>query len=385
MPNRFIYEKPFKAVCLTTPHTFAIKEFSYSFDDNVSIPQMSSNGIIALPGKTEDFQHFVLLKVEGCGICSTDLHMYGGKRFLYEQANFGNPVIPGHEIFGKVVWADGSHAHLMDQDVVVDPIIDCFKEPQCRYCQQRKNYMHVPFQEMGICGRVPGGMAQYTIGLAKNCYPVNRSLTAKQKALIEPLATVLYALRDILKLDANPRSYAIMGSGNVGLLALQCIKLLNRRNFVALIDKNPIKLNLARQLGADEIIDAELNKIDAVRDCLPKIGKPNGFDVVLEMSGADSAINLIPHIATKCAQILLYGLGHRHVEIDQFDLFIEKELGMVSSLGASNQKRFQEAVDLVPSLESDRIISHEYRFDTLGQLFQRKILDKTHIKGVLLP
>ena len=252
------------------------------------------------------------------------------------------------------------------------------------YCQQQKHYMHVPFNEMGICGRIPGGFAEYTVALAKNCYTFKSLLTKKQQALVEPLATVLYALRDILKLDSKPRSYAIIGSGNVGLLALQSLKLLNRNNCVALIDKNEIKLKLAKRLGADTTFHVDLKNINALRRW-SKIEKSNGFDAILEMSGVDSAINFLAHIAKKCGQILFYGLGHQHVEINQFDLFIEKELRLLSSLGVSNQMRFKEAVELIASFESNLIISHEYDFDTIGQLFGEKVLDKSHIKGIFLP
>ncbi len=385
MQNQFNYEKPFKAVCLTTPGTFAIKEYVYEFHPGVDVPLIFPDGVIVLPAKEADWENFVVLKVQGCGICSTDTHMYQGKRFLYEKAGDDNVIIPGHELFGQVIWGHDKYSHLMGKDVVVDPVIDCFKEPRCGYCQEQKNYMHVPFLEMGICGRVPGGFAQFAVALAKNCYTLDKPLTIKEKALVEPLATVLYALRDILKLDPQPRTHLIIGSGNIGLLALQCIKLLNPKNFVALIDQNDVKLNLAKKLGADAVIGDELSHIDAIRAALSDMGKPDGFNVVMEMSGSDAAINLIPHVSAKCAQVLLYGLGHKQVTIDQFDLFIEKELKIVSSLGASNQYRFQEAIDLIPVFESERIISHAYNFDTIGEIFSKAPLDKNHIKGVFLP
>lgn len=384
MLKQSVSGKKFKAITYSTPKNIAINEFSCELRKGITCPQLLPSRKILIPSEKNILSNFVMIEVEGCGICGTDIHMYRGKRFLDEKPSSSNLIIPGHEIFGKVVSAQGKFDYLLNKEIVINPIIDCYEKKKCYYCRINKNYMHTPFREMGICGRVPGGFAEYAVGLAKNCFLV-KNLSYKHRALIEPLATIIYALKYVMNLSQSPKRYLVIGSGPAGLLMLQYLKKLSAKNSVVLMDKNQHKLAISKKLGADKILCADgLRRNEIISDLLKMSGK-EGFECILEATGNDEVIGLIPFVSSKLANVLLYGLGHKKVSIENFDMIIEKEIKIYSSLGASNNESFKEALNLISEFNVAKIITHEYRsLESVEKAVEKDCFNKEYIKGVLL-
>lgn len=385
MQKQSILEKKFKAITYGSPKSVNAEEFDYELKEGITYPKIQTSlQKVYLPKDNDLLNNFVLLKVEGCGICGTDIHMYHGKRFHNDKADERNLLIPGHEIFGNVIFAGKDYEHLEGEAVVVDPIIDCYGEDKCHFCRINKNYMHTPFCEMGICGGVPGGFAEYTVGLAKNCFMVN-NLTSRHKALIEPLASIIYALKYNLSMNSIPARFLILGSGTAGLLALQYIKTINRANFVFLIDKNNYKLHISKTFGADGIMCTnDVTKDELIADLLD-VSDNEGFNFILELSGSGGLLSLVPNVVSKLGKVLLYGLGHKNVCFKNIDMIIEKEANIYTSLGTSNKESFKEAIKKIEKFKVDEIITHEYEgLKTFENAVKEDFFKDEYVKGVLL-
>jgi (R,R)-butanediol dehydrogenase / meso-butanediol dehydrogenase / diacetyl reductase len=162
----------------------------------------------------------VLVEVEWCGICGTDLEEYrdGPVNIPLEEhplTRHKAPITLGHEIVGKVVEAarDGSGPP-EGARVIPDVVLGC---GECWWCQRH---------EEGLCERgavvglhADGGLAQYVVATASTCVAVRPDLDAKVAALTEPTSVAVRALRKVP--DPLGSSLLVIGAGTIGLLVIQ--------------------------------------------------------------------------------------------------------------------------------------------------------------------
>src|SRR4051812_15445459 len=102
----------------------------------------------------------VVVRVAGCGICGTDLHILEGE-FAPRL-----PVVPGHEFAGEVVEVghDVTEVAVGDQ-VAVDPSLHC---GECHYCRRGRGNLCERWNAIGVT--VAGGAAEYAVAPVQNCY-----------------------------------------------------------------------------------------------------------------------------------------------------------------------------------------------------------------------
>ena len=206
-----------KAAIITAPSTFEVKE--------VHAPA--------------EVQHWVLLKVQACGICGSDLAIYPKDPPI--------PIYwPGHEIAGQID----------NQLYVVNPLIAC---NECLYCLEGK--INLCNQVKMISHHLPGGFAEYVYVPESNLKPISAS--PEHATLVEPLASSLHALAQtpISKDDA----VVIVGGGLIGLLILQLLQLQGVKN-ISLIAKHEFQRNLAHRWNSQEITSSPDVIILAVGD-----------------------------------------------------------------------------------------------------------------------
>jgi len=134
----------------------------------------------------------VIVRVERCGICGTDQHLYDGDYALTRY-----PVIPGHELAG-IVEDIGANVTAVKpgQRVVIEPNIHC---EHCHYCHIQRGNHCLNLEVIGV--NRAGGFAQFVVAPERNVYPAD-GLTAEQAAFVEPLSCVVHGLRR-LRLERN--------------------------------------------------------------------------------------------------------------------------------------------------------------------------------------
>jgi len=314
----------------------------------------------------------VLIRVKACGICGTDLHFYKG------EWRVKLPLIPGHE-FSGIVEEVGPGVEELEEGmpVVAEPNITCGR---CYYCRMKDRNFYCPnIRAVGV--DVDGAFAEYVKVPAGNVYTIPRGMPFEEAALIEPLACCLRGL-DNVGIELGD-TVAVVGVGPIGLLMIQLSKIWGAVKVYA-IDLIRERLNLAKQLGADVIVNA--SKEDPVKAVLSDTNDV-GVDVAIEAAGSSRAMDTAVKLARRGGRVLIFGVAPQEEEwrLRPFELY-EKELTIVASY--RSPYTFQRAVRVASSgrVLLGPIISHVMPLERGPEAFE-KLSKKTHgmIKVVLKP
>lgn len=208
----------------------------------------------------------VVVRVAACGLCGTDLHILRGE--------FAPclPVVPGHEFAGEVVAVGSEVDELrVDDRVAVDPSLYC---NACHYCRIGRNNLCERYAAIGVTA--PGAAAEYVVAPAANCVKLPEHIRTEDAALIEPLSC---AVRGYDVLSAPMASHVLIyGSGTMGLMMLELAKRTGAAT-VDVVDINPERLRTACEVGCTNAV-ASADEVE----------RPRGWDVVIDASGSEHAI-----------------------------------------------------------------------------------------------
>ncbi|MWP49317.1 MULTISPECIES: alcohol dehydrogenase catalytic domain-containing protein [unclassified Gilliamella] len=270
---------------------------------------------IEMPQITSSDQ--ILVKVAYCGLCGSDI-----PRIFHHGAHF-YPITLGHEFSGTVVEM-GSDVTEFDIGDLIScvPLLPCFK---CDECQ--KHYYSLCKHYTFVGSRITGGLAQYIVINKKSAFKLPKDVSLIQGAFFEPMTVGMHAL--LLAEGCHNKNVVIVGGGTIGLLAMQCAKAMGAK-FVAVLDINEERLNLAKKLGADAVYHAKNMTVSEINDAL----LPHRFDqVVLETAGTPATVSLAIEIAGPKAKVGLVGTLHNDVTLSEktFGLILRKELQILGS------------------------------------------------------
>ncbi len=296
-----------RAAIFDKPYSLEIKDYS--------LPKLKSKEI--------------LIKVEACGICGTDFHIYAGESYSKP------PVIPGHEFTGIVVdKGEGVYNFNIDDHVAVDPNIYC---GECQYCREGKINFCSNLKALGVS--LNGGFAEYSIVPVSQAYLIPTEFSFKSAAFAEPLSCCVRGMDNAsIKLG---ESVVIIGGGTIGLLMLQLVNLSGAGKII-LIEPVEEKRKLAASLGADFVSDP--NSSEMLRNISDLT--QGGPDVVIECAGNSTAANLAVNLPKRGGRVVLFGLSGKKdmLNINLQDFFL-KELSIKGSL--LNPFTFSRAVELL--------------------------------------
>lgn len=162
----------------------------------------------------------VLVAIEWCGICGTDLHEYlVGPRIIpteerpHKRTGEVLPVTMGHEFCGRISWAPDDSALKVGQPVMVDPRLFC---TSCLQCTKSRTNMCQQWGFLGLSG-MGGGLSETVAVDANMCHVLPDGVDLRFAALIEPLTVARHALKSSGFADFKPLSILILGGGPVGL------------------------------------------------------------------------------------------------------------------------------------------------------------------------
>ncbi|MDE5605256.1 MAG: zinc-binding alcohol dehydrogenase family protein [Eubacterium sp.] len=269
-----------------------------------------------------------LLKVLYCGICGADVASFTGN-----QPFTTYPRIPGHEFSAQIVEIGENDKGLKAGDIVTcNPYFNC---GECYSCKRGIVNACTDNQTMGV--QRDGSFQEYiTMPVARIID--GKGLSAKELALIEPFSISAHALsRAEVKEGDN---LLIMGAGPIGLFALIKAKAMGAR--VAIADLLESRLNLAKEYGADLIINSKTDNLD--EKCLA-FTDGNGFDVCVEACGLPVTFLSCIEQAAHGANIILIGNGKKETTF-LHSIILKKELNIFGSRNAFT-KDFEELINLV--------------------------------------
>jgi threonine dehydrogenase-like Zn-dependent dehydrogenase len=271
----------------------------------------------------------VVLDVEACGICGTDLQILSGGH----PATVG--VVLGHEFAGVVAEVgEGVSGLRVGDRVVVAPNVSC---GQCEWCRRGLRNQCERFTTHGVF--VDGGLAPHVRVPASACHPISADLPAYVAALVEPLSTVVHGARQLRPFPGE--SAVVIGAGPIGLMFVALLHLAGVR--VGVVEPSEERAQLARALGAEDVDESAEIVVDAVGSQL------------------EAALGRV----ARGGRILLFGVNERaRADVAQADV-TRNELTIIGSF--VGQDVFPDAIRLLEGgrLELEPLVSHRIGLEEL--------------------
>lgn len=262
-----------------------------------------------------------LIKVKACGVCGSDVPR------VMEKGTYSFPLIPGHELAGKVARIEGKSQGIKEGDrVTVFPLIPCLK---CPYCKAGRYNLCDSYSYLG--SRCNGGFAEYVKAPLKNLIRLPRTVSYEEGAFTEPASVALHALRRS-KLGAGDE-IAILGAGPIGVLLAQWAAILGAGE-VFLVDIEEEKLKVARGYGFGKLVNAkEEDPVERIR----KDTGGKGVDIVVEAAGTSLTLKESIKLAKKGGRIVLLGNIRGEVVLSEslVSSILRKELTILGTWNSS--------------------------------------------------
>jgi NAD+-dependent secondary alcohol dehydrogenase Adh1 len=240
----------------------------------------------------------VLVRVGGAGVCATDLHAIDGHM---EPAGVSLPRVLGHENAGWVAAVGDFVQNLAVGDpVIVYPPYSCGLCVPCR----RGTDMHcVNHDFTGLS--VDGGFADYVLVTERSLIKLPEGV---EPAEVAPHAdagiTAMHAVKRIAHLTPPGSNVAVIGVGGVGHIAVQLLHELGNGRVLA-IDTDERRRELARWVGADEVLEGGEGVAATVRDATDG----HGADVVIDFVGTDETHAAAMEMLAKPGTYSVVGYG----------------------------------------------------------------------------
>ncbi|WP_208585609.1 NAD(P)-dependent alcohol dehydrogenase [Gracilibacillus suaedae] len=239
----------------------------------------------------------VLIKVMAVGICGSDIHYYEHGRigpYVVEK-----PIILGHECAGVIVKKGEQVEDLSIGDrVAIEPGITC---GTCEHCKEGR-YNLCPAVEFLATPPIDGAFVQYIKHRQDFVYKIPDHLSFEEGAFNEPFSVGIHAAN---RTKLKPGStVAIMGMGPVGLTAVAAVKAFGAKQ-VIVTDLAPIRLEAAKQMGADYVINVkEENPDERIREITNGVG----VDIAFETAGNSKALQTALAAVRRGGKLAIVGL-----------------------------------------------------------------------------
>jgi threonine 3-dehydrogenase len=303
----------------------------------------------------------VLIKLVKSAICGTDVHIY--KWDEWAQKTIPVPMIVGHEYVGRVEQTGSEVKHLKKgQRVSGEGHLVC---GHCRNCRAGRRHLCPNTQGVGVNRQ--GSFAEYVSIPASNIFPIPDEISDDLASIFDPFGN---AVHTALSFDLVGEDVLITGAGPIGLMAVAICKHVGARH-VVITDINPMRLELARTMGATCAVDV---RNEDLKDAMKKLGMTEGFDVGLEMSGVASAFNGMINTMCNGGKIALLGIppGGR-MDID-WNQVIFKGLIIKGIYGREMYETWYKMTAMLQSgLDISPVITHRLAIDDFQKGFDAMI------------
>lgn len=308
----------------------------------------------------------VLVKIEACGVCHTDLHAVEGDWPVKPRL----PFIPGHEGVGHVVAIGAGVTHLKEGDRVGIPWL----YSACGHCEHCLGGWETLCESQQNTGySVNGGFAEYAVAAADYVGHLPAKVGFVEIAPVLCAGVTVY--KGLKVTDTRPGQWVVIsGIGGLGHMAVQYAKAMGL-NVVA-VDIDDAKLDLARRLGASMTINAKT--VDPVAFIKKEIGGAHGALVTAVSPTAFSqAMNMVRRGGT----VSLNGLPPGHFDLSIFDMVLNGVTVRGSIVGTrldlQESLDFADAGKVAATVTTDRLEHINDVFERMhkGQIEGRVVLD----------
>ncbi len=333
-----------------------------------------------MPTLTDDD---ILVKVEGCGVCGTDVHEWKADPFGII------PVTLGHEGTGEIVYlgknikADTSGKPIKVGDKLVTSVISC---GECHVCRNHPANTNL-CDKQGVFGLIPhsdanpftGWFSEYLLIRGKgSTYFVVNDLDLKERMLLELACVCVHALKRANTtglLNFNSK-VLIQGLGPVGLVMISVLRAAGINHIIA-IDGTPKRLEMAKKLGVKTVINfKEVTTLEEKVKIVKSVAKGVGADFAFQCTGAPAAAKDIFEYIRRGGGLCEMGffVNNGEYPVNPHFAMCNKEINLVGSWDYSADDYPTTMAFLRQAREMNipikDLITHEFPLDKLNEAME---------------
>ena len=292
----------------------------------------------------------VLIRIHKTGICSTDVHIWNWD--AWAQKTVPVPLITGHEFAGEIVEIG---RNVDDLEIGQR----CSGEGHLighHSRQVRAGKFHLDPETRGIGVNEPGCFAEYLRLPAFNVVPLPDAIPDEIGAILDPLGN---AVHTALSFDLIGEDVLITGAGPIGIMAAAVAQHVGARH-VVITDVNQDRLDLAAKVTEVVPVNVATTDLSAAMDDL---GMKQGFDVGLEMSGNQAALDQMIEALVMGGRIAILGIPPGKSQVDWRRIVFKA----ITIKGVYGREIFETWYKMIAMLEDGlditRIITHRFGAD----------------------
>ncbi|MDD5017400.1 MAG: zinc-dependent alcohol dehydrogenase family protein [Eubacteriales bacterium] len=336
-----------KALVYDEPKKFSIKE--------IETPKCGDNQ--------------VLIRVNVCGVCKTDIHIHNGD-FISKF-----PLTPGHEFAGVVEKVGANVTDFKSGDrVVADNTVLC---GYCYYCRRNQPLYCDNFYSLGVTG--PGGFAEYVVVNHDKVFKISDDLSFDTASFVEPTACAIHGM-DRINIK-NGDTVLMFGSGPTGIILAQLLKH-GGAGKVVVAAPSQFKLDVLNNLGIDTVKIERDN--DSANEAKIRELSPKGYDVIIDATGAFSVLQLCFKYAKKGSKIVVYGVcdASDKIEISPYDVF-SQEYEIIGSFAQTHC--FDRAINALETsiVKVDNLVTHKFNLSDYAEALDVVASGKNNMKVLI--
>jgi threonine 3-dehydrogenase len=300
----------------------------------------------------------VLIRVDRTGICGTDLHIY--KWDAWAKKTIPVPMVVGHEFVGEVVEVGANvHDFFPGEIVSGEGHVVCGR---CRNCLAGRRHLCKATEGVGV--NRPGAFAEYIALPMSNVWHHHPKIDLDVASIFDPFGN---AVHTALRFDCLGEDVLITGAGPIGVMAAAVVRHAGARH-VVVTDVNPIRLELARRMGATVALDVSGSK--TLQDLQAELGMKEGFDVGLEMSGSPAAFQSLLQNMCHGGRIAMLGIPAEPFAID-WNVVVFNMLTIQGIYGREMYETwYKMSVMLESGLDIRPVITHRYHYTDFEKGFE---------------
>ncbi len=299
----------------------------------------------------------VLIRVRKTGICGTDIHIWNWDEWA--QRTVPVPLVTGHEFAGEIVEIGRNVEGLSIGQRVSGEGHLIGKHSR----QSRAGKFHLDPETRGIGVNEQGAFAEYLRLPAFNVVPLPDAIDDEIGAILDPLGN---AVHTALSFDLVGEDVLITGAGPIGIMAAAVARHVGARH-VVITDLNADRLALAARVA--DVVPVNVREED-LKAVVARLKMKEGFDVGLEMSGSQAALDQMVEALVMGGRIALLGIPPGKSPVDWSRIVFKA----ITIKGVYGREIFETWYKMIAMLENGLdvrpVITHRFTVDDFCEGFE---------------
>ena len=299
----------------------------------------------------------VLIKVKATAICGTDIHIWNWD--VWASKTIKPPMTVGHEFMGEIVEIGSSVKNLSlgDRVSAESHIVGSTSR------NARSGKLHLDPDTINVGVNRDGAFAEFLCIPSRNVIKLPGSVDNEMGAILDPYGNAVHAA---LSFDLVGEDVLITGAGPIGIMSAAIALHVGARK-VLITDINDDRLSLAKSVCDVETMNPSKENL---KEKMKHMGLKEGFDIGLEMSGSESALDQMIDSMLMGGKVALLGIPSDSINLDLPKL-IFKALTLKAIYGREMFETWYKGLALIESgLDVTNVITHSFHFTEYEKAFE---------------